>query len=44
MKRQIGFDLIFVTSAKTNDEGRELLTALGMPFRDVKKAEEAATA
>ena len=44
VKRVIGFDLIFVTSAKTNAEGRELLSALGMPFRDVKKAEEVATA
>ena len=41
VKRVIGFDLIFVTSAKTNDEGRELLIALGMPFRDIKKADEA---
>jgi large subunit ribosomal protein L5 len=39
IKRTIGFDLIFVTSAKTNDEGRALLTELGLPFRDVKKAE-----
>jgi large subunit ribosomal protein L5 len=39
IKRQIGFDLIFVTSAKTDDEGRALLTELGLPFRDVKKAE-----
>jgi len=44
IKRQIGFDLIFVTTANTVDEGRELLRALGMPFRDSKKAEEAATA
>ena len=44
VKRQIGFDLIFVTSAKTDNEGRELLIALGMPFRDIKKAEEPATA
>jgi large subunit ribosomal protein L5 len=41
IKRQIGFDLIFVTTANTDDEGRELLRALGMPFRDSKKAEEA---
>lgn len=41
IKRQIGFDLIFVTSANTDAEGRELLAALGMPFRDIKKAEEA---
>lgn len=44
IKRTIGFDLIFVTSAPTDDEGRELLRALGMPFREHKKAEEAATA
>jgi large subunit ribosomal protein L5 len=39
IKRTIGFDLIFVTTAKTNDEGRALLTELGLPFRDTKKAE-----
>jgi len=44
IKRQIGFDLIFVTTAKTDDEGRELLRALGLPFRDNKKAEEGAAA
>ncbi|WP_035611723.1 50S ribosomal protein L5 [Haloferula sp. BvORR071] len=44
IKRTIGFDLIFVTSAKTDDEGRALLTELGLPFRDIKKAEEAAPA
>lgn len=44
VKRQIGFDLIFVTSAPTDNEGRELLTELGMPFRDVKKAEGEAPA
>lgn len=43
IKRQIGFDLIFVTSAQTDAEGRALLTELGMPFRDTaKKAEEPA--
>jgi len=41
VKRQIGFDLIFVTSAPTDKEGRELLIELGMPFRDVKKTDEA---
>lgn len=44
IKRQIGFDLIFVTSAPTDAEGRSLLTELGMPFRDVKKSTEEATA
>jgi large subunit ribosomal protein L5 len=42
IKRQIGFDLIFVTSANTDAEGRALLTELGMPFRDTAKKEDAA--
>lgn len=42
IKRQIGFDFIFVTSAKTDNEGRELLRLLGLPFRDNKKEGEAA--
>ena len=42
IKRQIGFDFIFVTSAKTNEEGKSLLKALGMPFRDNVKEEGAA--
>ena len=44
IKRQIGFDLIFVTSAETDDEGRDLLAELGIPFRAVKKADETQTA
>jgi large subunit ribosomal protein L5 len=44
IKRQIGFDLIFVTSAPTDAEGRALLTELGLPFRDSKKTEEVAAA
>ncbi|WP_367871052.1 50S ribosomal protein L5 [Luteolibacter sp. Populi] len=44
VKRTIGFDLIFVTSAKTDDEGRALLAELGLPFRDIKKAEDAPAA
>jgi large subunit ribosomal protein L5 len=44
IKRPIGFDLIFVTSAPTDNEAREMLRALGMPFRDNKKAEEIAAA
>jgi large subunit ribosomal protein L5 len=39
IKRTIGFDLIFVTSAPTDHEGRELLAALGMPFREAHKKE-----
>lgn len=42
IKRQIGFDLIFVTTAKTDNEGRELLREIGLPFRDIKKDEGAA--
>jgi len=32
-KRHIGMDITLVTSASTDDEGRELLTLFGMPFR-----------
>ncbi len=42
IKREIGFDLIFVTSADTDDAGRALLRALGMPFRENKKEEATA--
>ena len=42
IKRSLGFDLIFVTSAKTNEAGFALLKALGMPFRETKKSEPAA--
>lgn len=42
IKRQIGFDLIFVTTATTDEPGRALLRALGMPFRENAKKEEAA--
>lgn len=41
IKRTVGFDLIFVTSAETDEEGRSLLAELGMPFRDLKKTKEA---
>ena len=44
IKRHVGFDLIFVTTAPTDAEGRELLAELGMPFRDMKKANEAEAA
>lgn len=42
IKRQIGFDLIFVTTADTDDAGRELLRKLGLPFREIKKQDEPA--
>lgn len=42
VKRNIGFDVIIVTSATNDHEARELLTEMGMPFR--KPAKSAATA
>lgn len=33
VKKHIGIDLTIVTSAESDDEGRELLKLLGMPFR-----------
>ena len=33
VKNTFGFDICFVTTAKSDDEGRALLTELGMPFR-----------
>lgn len=33
VKKTMGLDLTIVTSAKTDEEGRELLKLLGMPFR-----------
>jgi large subunit ribosomal protein L5 len=33
IKRTLGFDITFVTSSKNDDHARELLRALGMPFR-----------
>ncbi len=35
--QMLGMDVTFVTSAKTDDGCRALLTALGMPFRKVEK-------
>lgn len=36
IKKHIGLDITIVTTAKTDDEGRELLKLLGMPFRRVE--------
>src|SRR5437764_1734662 len=36
-----GMDITFVTSANTDEEAYELLKELGMPFKGVKKGEEA---
>jgi large subunit ribosomal protein L5 len=34
IKKPQGMDITFVTTAKTNDEARDLLRALGMPFEN----------
>jgi large subunit ribosomal protein L5 len=48
IKRSLGFDVTFVTSTNNDDHARELLRALGMPFRtrtaQPAKKEEAAAA
>jgi large subunit ribosomal protein L5 len=33
IKRSLGFDITFVTSSNNDDHSREMLRALGMPFR-----------
>ncbi|MFM7181565.1 MAG: 50S ribosomal protein L5 [Verrucomicrobiales bacterium] len=38
VKRNIGFDVIIVTSATNDGEARELLVEMGMPFRKPAKA------
>jgi large subunit ribosomal protein L5 len=42
IKKHIGVDITIVTTAQTDDEGRELLKLLGMPFRRVENAPKAA--
>jgi large subunit ribosomal protein L5 len=40
IKRSLGFDITFVTSATNDDHARELLRGLGMPFRSTKPGEQ----
>ena len=35
--RSQGMNIVFVTTAENNDEGRELLRAFGMPFKEDSK-------
>ena len=44
VKKHIGLDLTIATSARTDDEGRELLRLLGMPFRRAETAVKASAA
>ena len=39
IKRNVGFDITIVTSARTDAEAKTLLSELGMPFSDKKKPE-----
>ncbi|MBG70807.1 MAG: 50S ribosomal protein L5 [Roseibacillus sp.] len=39
IKRNLGFDIIVVTSATTNEHGKALLDALGFPFRKPQEQE-----
>ena len=39
IKRNIGFDITIVTTARTDAEAKTLLTELGFPFSDKKKPE-----
>ena len=41
VKRTLGFDITIVTTATSDDEGRELLSLLGMPFRRPEPAQAA---
>jgi large subunit ribosomal protein L5 len=38
VKKSMGLDITIVTTAQTDDEGRELLRLMGMPFRRVETA------
>lgn len=43
-KRSMGLDITLVTSARTDDEARELLKLLGMPFRRAEAATKSTAA
>ena len=42
-KRQMGLDITLVTTAETDEEARDLLKLLGMPFRRIEPAAAAPT-
>ncbi len=44
IKRNVGFDVTIVTTAKTDAAAKSLLTELGMPFSDKKKPVQASAA
>lgn len=44
VKKAMGLDIAITTTAETDDEGRELLKLLGMPFRRTEQQQAAKTA
>jgi large subunit ribosomal protein L5 len=44
IKRNIGFDLIFVTTTQSDEQAKVLLEVLGFPFRKPQETQEAAGA
>ena len=42
VKKTMGLDITIVTTAKSDDEGRELLRLIGMPFRRSENQKSAA--
>ena len=44
VKKTMGLDITIVTTAENDDEGRELLRLLGMPFRRTESAPQKTTA
>ena len=44
VQKQLGMDITFVTTARTNDEGFALLTELGFPFQERTQTEQTAGA
>jgi large subunit ribosomal protein L5 len=44
VKKHMGLDITIVTSAETDDEGRELLKLIGMPFRRIEQSTAPKTA
>src|ERR1700737_1332668 len=42
IKRNIGFDVTIVTTARTNEEAKSLLSEMGMPFSDRARKQAAA--
>jgi large subunit ribosomal protein L5 len=44
IKRNIGFDVTIVTTARTNEEAKSLLSEMGMPFSDRAKQRQTAAA